>query len=102
MHWDAVLGWAWCWRQQAIKHPRAEPWHAMHLTLHPLPFPRVLAGVAVKKPVIGNCNAYKVVAGDTLYTIAAAFQTTFAQLAQVNPAVADGVLTVGSEIFIPP
>lgn len=54
------------------------------------------------KPVTGNCNGYTVVAGDTLSTLAAGFQTTVDQLLGVNPAAAEGVLVPGSTIFIPP
>ena len=41
-------------------------------------------------------------AGDTLYSVAAAFQTTIDQLTLANPAAAEGVLAPGTELFIPP
>lgn len=40
--------------------------------------------------------------GDTLYSVAAAFQTTIDLLTLANPGSAEGVLAPGTELFIPP
>ncbi|PSC76019.1 cell wall hydrolase [Micractinium conductrix] len=60
-------------------------------------------GVKVEKPNTGRCNAVVIREGDTLYSVAAAFQTTTQQVIEINPTLAaGGILTPGSEVFIPP
>lgn len=60
-------------------------------------------GVEVEKPSSGMCNAYEVVGGDTLFTIATAFKTSADQLLLINPELAaGGTLSPGVAVFLPP
>ena len=68
----------------------------------PGPALSIWPGVPVPKPVLGNCNGYTAAPGDTLFTIAAAFQTTTDNLVAANPSLAEGVLSPGTLVYIPP
>lgn len=59
------------------------------------------SGVEVTKP--SNCRAYEVQGGDTLFQIAADFQTTTDLLIAVNPELAaGGPLAPGTQVKLPP